>query len=175
MLSSINLFDAVVCAAALVTALTGFNAGLIRSLAVILGYAAAMPLAVAVTPLFSPAIPGQAASPWAQNSLVFFAVFLIAGIAIGGLLRFAVNDMLGPSVTLPDRLAGSALGIVRVGLVAVALVLVFDRIIPNNRQPTFLRESSLRPLLSNAGQRGLRSLPPELASYIDQLKKDYRI
>ncbi len=58
---------------------------------------------------------------------------------------------------------------------AVGLVVVFDRIIPNDRQPAILRESSLKPILSRAGQQGLRSLPPELAAYIDQLKRDQKI
>lgn len=175
MLPSINLFDAAIYAAALITALTGFNAGLIRSTVVILGYLSAMPLAVMVTARLSPSIQGQTSAPWAENSLVFFGVFLVAGWAIGALLRVAINDMLGSGITLPDRLAGSALGIARVGLVAVGLVIVFDRIIPNDRQPAFLRESSLKPILSRAGQQGLRSLPPELAAYIDQLKRDRNI
>jgi hypothetical protein len=50
-------------------------------------------------------------------------------------------------VSLPDRLAGSVLGVVRIGLVAMTLVLIFDRIIPLDRQPAFLRGSQLRPIL----------------------------
>ncbi len=83
MLPSINLFDAVIYAAALITAFTGFNAGLIRSTVVILGYLSAMPLAVMATARLAPSIQGQTSAPWAENSLVFFGVFLIAGLAIG--------------------------------------------------------------------------------------------
>ena len=67
-------------------------------------------------------------------------------------------------------MAGSALGAARIGLLAVLLVVVFDRIIPPNRQPPFLTNSKLRPILSQAGQRGLKSLPPEAADFIDQFK-----
>jgi membrane protein required for colicin V production len=38
-----------------------------------------------------------------------------------------------------------------------------------------LAGSQLRPLLSEAGQRGFRSLPPELAAAIDRLKQEQRI
>jgi membrane protein required for colicin V production len=33
----------------------------------------------------------------------------------------------------------------------------------------------LRPVFSAAGQRGFRSLPPELAATIDRLKRERRI
>src|SRR5438552_3952218 len=54
----------------------------------------------------------------------------------------------------------------------VALVVTFDRMIPPHGEPGFLKESRLRPALSWAGQRGLRSLPPEVADYIDRLKRE---
>jgi membrane protein required for colicin V production len=67
------------------------------------------------------------------------------------------------------------LGAVRIALVAVTTVLVFDRIIPADREPAFLKGSQLRPILLMAGQRGLKSLPPDITAFIDQLKKDQRI
>ena len=70
--------------------------------------------------------------------------------------------MVGPNVSIPDRVAGALLGAVRVGLLAVLLVLVFDRIIPPGREPAFLQGSQWRPVLSQAGQQGLRSLPPDV-------------
>jgi membrane protein required for colicin V production len=56
-------------------------------------------------------------------------------------------------------------------LLAVLLVLVFDRIIPPGREPAFLKGSQWRPVLSSAGQYGLQSLPPEVENYIDRLKR----
>jgi len=51
-------------------------------------------------------------------------------------------------------------------------VLVFDRIIPPGREPAFLKGSQWRPVLSKAGQQGLQSLPPDIADYIDRLKRE---
>ena len=62
------------------------------------------------------------------------------------------------------------LGVVRVGLIAVTAVLVLDRIVPAGREPAFLAGSQLRPMFSLAAQWGLKSLPPETASFIDQIK-----
>jgi len=62
-----------------------------------------------------------------------------------------------------------------VGLVAVTLVLIFDQLIPVDRQPAFLTGSQLRPLFSAAGQKGFKSLPPEIAATIDRLKQQQQI
>jgi len=69
-------------------------------------------------------------------------------------------------------MAGAVLGAVRIFLVAVLVVVAFDRIIPTDRQPPFLVGSRLRPYLSAAGQKGLQSLPPDVEDYIDRLKRE---
>jgi membrane protein required for colicin V production len=171
-MNSFSSFDAAVYVLMFVAVVTGFNAGLLRSVASIVGYLSAMPIAVATTSLISPARADPSDVPWAQNSLVFFGVFLVTGIVLGGLLRTAINETVGARIGVPDRLAGSLLGVVRVAFVAVTMVLIFDRLIPPDRQPAFLSESQLRPILSLAGQKGLKSLPPEITAFVDQLKKD---
>jgi membrane protein required for colicin V production len=170
-----NSFDITVYLVLVVGVVAGFRAGLLRSGVTILGYLFAMPIAVWATALIVPQIGGNPAVPLTQNSLIFFATFLVAGIVLGTLLRMAVNDMIGPDIGLGDRLGGAALGAVRVCLIAVTMVLIFDQMIPPGLQPAFLTGSQLRPMLSVAGQKGFRSLPPEATAYIDQLKRDHRI
>ncbi|MGG6496174.1 UNVERIFIED_CONTAM: CvpA family protein, partial [Bacteroidetes bacterium 56_B9] len=80
-------------------------------------------------------------------------------------------DLFGGEVHPADRLAGALLGALRIALVAVAVIVVFDRLLPDARQPQVLRESHLKPALSLCGRLGLRSLPPELAAQIDQMKR----
>jgi len=163
-----------------VAIIAGFRAGLLRSLATILGYLVAMPVAVAAMPyvarLLSKGPPVSAAAvPGVQDSALFFAVFLGIGIVLSALLRAAVSEMVGEEINVLDRLGGAMLGGLRVGLVAVTLVLIFDRIIPGDRQPTFLAGSQLRPLLLAAGRAGLKSLPSDVTAFIDQLKNARRI
>ena len=169
-----NIFDAAVSIGLVVAVVTGFNAGLLRSAVTILAYLIAMPIAISAMSLMPNQI-GNANSPLPQNSLLLFGIFLIVGIVLGKLMRMALDDTIGPRAGIGDRLAGAALGAARLGLVAITLVLVFDRLVPSDRQPAFLNGSQLRPLLSAAGQRGFRSLPPEVAATIDRLKKDQRI
>jgi membrane protein required for colicin V production len=170
-----NSFDAAVCLGLIVAVVTGFNAGLLRSAVTILAYLIAMPIAVWAMSLLSPQTGDQPVLAVPQNSLLLFGIFLVAGMVLGKLMRMAIDETVGPGAGIGDRLAGAALGAVRLGLVAVTLVLVFDQLIPSDRQPAFLNGSQLRPLLSAAGQRGFRSLPPEVAATIDRLKKDQRI
>jgi len=52
---------------------------------------------------------------------------------------------------------------------------IFDQLVPADRQPSYLTGSRLRPIFSAAGQMGLQSLPPDITTYVDRLKKDRRI
>ena len=170
-----NSFDAVIYVGLIVAVVTGFNAGLLRSAVTILAYLFAMPIAVWAMSMVSPGVAGKVDSPWAQNSLLFFGIFLVAGIVLGKLMRMALDDAIGTEAGIGDRLAGAVLGAVRLGLVAITLVLIFDQLVPAGRQPAFLTGSHLRPLLSIAGQKGFKSLPPDVTAHIDRLKKERRI
>src|SRR5262245_19464789 len=108
-----NQFDAAVLIVVLILAIMGFRAGLLRSLADILGFVIAAPLAVALTPYFSPraAQTAIAASPVGTGSLVFFALFVIGGFLLAQLMRQTVAGLAGNEVPLFDRFAGFALGV----------------------------------------------------------------
>jgi membrane protein required for colicin V production len=167
----INPFDAAIYICLFLAVVMGFMTGMLRSLATIFGYLAAIGLTVALAPQLAQLMTAQFKLPPAQIWLAFVIVFLAAGMVLSALLRVAVSEMIGPNVSIPDRVAGALLGAVRVILLAVVLVMVFDRIIPPGREPAFLKGSQWRPVLSQAGQQGLRSLPPEVEDYIDRLKK----
>lgn len=169
-----NTFDLVVCLVTLVAIVTSFNAGLLRSVASILGYITTTPLALAAASWIAPAKAGQfSPGDLADGSLVFCIVFVAGGLVFGTLLRKGIDETIGPAKSIPDRLAGAVLGFVRIGLVATTIVLIFDRIIPADREPAFLQGSQVRPVLSAAGRMGLKSLPPEIVTYIDQLKRQH--
>ena len=170
-----NSFDVVVYLVLLIAVVTGFNTGLLRSAVTILAYLVAMPIAVAAMSALSPQMAGLFPSRFVQNSTLFFTTFMVAGMTLGKLARMALDDAVGSQPGIGDRLAGAALGAVRVGLIAVTMVLIFDQLAPVDHQPVFLTGSQLRPLLSAAGQMGFRSLPPELAATIDRLKRERQI
>jgi membrane protein required for colicin V production len=167
-----NSFDAIVIAVALAGIAIGFMSGLLRSLAAILAYLIAAPVAVALTPRLTALTFGQVNVPPGEAWIVLFAVFVGLGLLISALLRGLVGELAGDEISLFDRVAGGALGAVRILLVAVLIVIVFDRLIPADRQPGFLAGSKLRPYLSDAGRIGLETLPPDIADYLDRIKHD---
>jgi membrane protein required for colicin V production len=54
-------------------------------------------------------------------------------------------------------------------------VLIFDQLVPANMQPAYMTGSHLRPLLSLAGQKGVKSLPPDVTVTIEQWKRAHRL
>lgn len=170
-----NSFDLVVYCALVIAAFSGFHTGLLRSAITILAYLLAMPLAMGAVAAMSPQLQAPPDSPFSQNWLQFFAAFLVIGAAFGKIGRMILDETIGPEVGLGDRVGGAALGALRASMVATTLVLVLDQLVPVDRQPKFLEGSRLRPLFSLVGERGFRSLPPELAATIDRLKQERRI
>jgi membrane protein required for colicin V production len=170
-----NSFDAVIYIGLVIAVVTGFNTGLVRSAVTILAYIVAAPIAMTAMSLFSPPANGKLFATIAQNSLVFFGIFLFAGIALGKLARLAIDEVTGTEAGIVDRLCGAVLGAVRVGLIAVTIVLVVDQFLPPQLQPPWLTGSQLRPWLSAAGQKGVKSLPPDVAATLDRLKRNQQI
>lgn len=167
-----NLFDGAVALCLVVAIVSGFRTGLMRSLATILAYAVAAPVAVMLVPYVLPLANQHIQLGEAQAPLVLLVLFLVIGLVMGALLRGAIGDVSGGHVGVFDRAAGAMLGAVRILLVAVLIVMVFDRLIPADREPAFLVGSKLRPVLSQAGAQGLRQLPPNVAEFIDRIKRE---
>jgi membrane protein required for colicin V production len=166
-----NIFDAAVIGTTLLAVVLGYRSGLLRSLATIFGYVLAAPIAIVAAPKLAPLFMAQTPSSAGANGVLFAAVFLGVGLLMGAMLRSAVSLAVGEDISLPDRAAGATLGAVRILLLAVLMVLVFERIIPRKQEPGWLAQSQLRPILAAAGEQGVRTLPPSVIAQIDRMKK----
>ena len=147
-----NTFDIAIYLGLIIAVATGFSTGLIRSAITILAYIVAMPIAVWVMS-FVPPLTENTNSPLMQNAGFFLGAFLVIGMVIGKLARIPIDDAIG-APTFVDRLGGATLGVVRVGLVATSVVLVFDQLIPvvpSARLPAGL---AIAPLLLRDGPEG---------------------
>ena len=87
-----NNFDAIVCVGLVFAVIAGFNTGLVRSAVTILAYLVAAPIAMWAMSALSQPASGNLASVLTQNGLVFFGIFLFAGMALGKLARVAVDE-----------------------------------------------------------------------------------
>lgn len=168
----VPIFDLVVYSVALIAILAGFRSGLLRALATIVGYGAAAPLAIWLAPQVMPLLTASLHISAEQKWIALVGLFLAIGMLLSLALRLMISRTTGAHVGLSDRLGGALFGAVRIGLVAVMVVLIFDRVIPQGYEPKFLQESRLRPVLSQAAAKGLRSLPPELEAQIAKLKRE---
>jgi len=169
---SFNSFDLVIYICLVLALIIGFSSGLLRSLATILGYLAASAVVVMFGSWAVQTAADRLHMPPAQNWIVLVALFVVAGIVLGAVFRFIVTEMSGQQIGPVDRLLGAVFGVVRILLTVVLIVVIFDRVIPTDRQPQFLTGSKLRPLLSEAGRQGLGTLPPDFENYIDRLKSE---
>jgi membrane protein required for colicin V production len=170
-----NTFDAVVLGFTLVAVVTGFSAGLLRGLATILAYVIATPVALAVSPMVAAFLRERALLPTniVPNAASYLplVVLLVVAFVLGSLMRAAVGATAG-RMGIIDRLLGAVLGAVRIGLLAVLMVMIFERIIPAASEPDWFKQSQVRPYLSAAGAEGLRALPPQVNETIEKLRRE---
>ena len=164
------LFDIIVYTLLALAVILGFRSGLLRSLATILGYVVATPFAIGVAPALSYWLARNYGMAPTFNGVVIAGVLLVSGILMGALFRRAVADLTGEHIGIGDRALGGILGGVRVALVGVLIILIFDQVFPPGREPGFLRDSKTKPYFSAAGQAGLRKLPPDVAQYLERLR-----
>ena len=128
---STNWFDLAIYVCLFVAVVMGFMTGLLRSLATIFGYIAGMGVAVVAAPRVTPLLTTYLKMPTLQTWIVIVAIF----VAAGAVLSASLSEMVGPNISVPDRVAGAALGALRIALLAIMLVVVFDRTIPPGQEP----------------------------------------
>jgi membrane protein required for colicin V production len=91
----INTFGAAIYIFLFLAVVMGFMTGLLRSLATIFGYVAAMGIVVALAPQLARLLSAQFRLSPAQTWIALGVIFVVAGIALGARLRVFVNEMVG--------------------------------------------------------------------------------
>jgi uncharacterized membrane protein required for colicin V production len=104
-----NLFDLAIYVCLFVAVVMGFMTGLLRGLATIFGYVCGMGVAVVAAPKLTSLLASFMKSAPPPTWIVLIATFVVTGAVISALLRLAVGEMVGPNVSIPDRIAGGLL------------------------------------------------------------------
>jgi membrane protein required for colicin V production len=154
------IFDLVVYAFLALAIVLGFNSGLLRSMATIIGYLIAAPIAIGTAPAVSYFLTTRFNISAASNGVVLALILLVAGMIFGALLRRAVNDLVGPDVKHPGPHRRGFLGAARIGLVAVLIVCDHRPHHPANRRASrlFLAQVQSTALsVGPPGQAGVKS------------------
>src|SRR5579862_2116999 len=105
-MASVNAFDVAVIVIMIVAIIMGFQSGLLRALATILGYICAAPIAIGASPTVAQMLTLQLRQPvpdWA----VFAGLFVVVGILLAALMRMTVGALTGEHIGIADRMAGA--------------------------------------------------------------------
>ncbi|MBU6443525.1 MAG: CvpA family protein [Alphaproteobacteria bacterium] len=147
---SFQFVDLLVVAVILVSAVFAAYRGFVQETLSILAWAAAAFSALYFGPPLGHMLSG-AVSPWVAMLLGYASAFLVVVIPLGFIsYRFSENVRRSPVHTL-DRSLGFAFGVVR-GLVIIGVVyLVFSIFVPVPRQPSWISQARLYPLIQKTG------------------------
>jgi membrane protein required for colicin V production len=140
----------------------GFAAyrGFVQESLSILAWAAAAFAALYFGPSIVPLLKG-ALSGWAAMIVAYAGPFLVVVIPLSFVsFRFAENVRQSPVHAL-DRTLGLVFGVIR-GLVIVAVVyLIFSILVPIPRQPTWMTQARLLPLIQESSEVLLAMIPEQ--------------
>jgi membrane protein required for colicin V production len=124
-------FDIGTGVALVVGGLWSFFRGLTREVISILGIVAACVLSAWGSPYVASALAPVISLPWLRQAIALSSIFL--GVVVGYvLLAKAIRRMLqAAGLSLPDRVLGGFFGLMKVGVLISALVIVLTRFFPD--------------------------------------------
>ena len=164
---SFSFVDVLVVAVILISA--GFAAyrGFVQESLSIFAWAAAAFAALYFGPALVPLLSGVL-SGWGAIVAAYAVVFLVVVIPLGFIsYRFSENVRRSPVQGL-DRALGFAFGIAR-GLVIVGILyLVFSMLVPIPRQPEWMTQARLLPLIQSSSEVILATIPERTGDTVRQ-------
>ena len=140
------MFDLIVAAVLIVSALIGFIRGATREVVAVLAFILAVVLAIVslrfTTPLFLRFVDAE----WLAKGIALFAVFLVAYIALRLAGAPITRGIHATSLGAVDRAVGVGFGLVRALVVLGVFNVVFHVATPPERTPRWVLDAKLYPL-----------------------------
>lgn len=154
------MFDLIVLAVLVISALVGFVRGATRELVAVLSFVIGVVAAILALPMVLPAILKVVETDWLAKAMallfVFLAVFIVLRVVGGLLTRKIHTTQLGPI----DRAIGLGFGLIRALIVLGVFNIVFHVATPPERTPTWVINARLYPLTVFCAD-ALQSLAPK--------------
>lgn len=149
--SPLNLFDAAVMFAVLLSALLALLRGFTREVLAILAWIGAAIVTFKAFPLLQPSVRAHMSPLWLADLALGVGLFLVVLVLLSVISHRLADRVRGSRVGPLDRSLGFLFGLVR-GVVLVVLVYAaIDRLVPASERPVWLREARLNmPLRSGA-------------------------
>ncbi|MCX7325334.1 MAG: CvpA family protein [Hyphomicrobiales bacterium] len=167
---SLTILDLIVLGAVALSALLAAVRGFTREVLSIASWVAAAVAAWSFHPLLLPFVKQHVKQDTIALVVAIAAIFLVT-LVIVSLITARISDfVLDSRIGALDRTLGLAFGAARGLLLAVVGYLLWTTLVPETRQPDWVRDAKTKPLLDSSGKTLLAMLPQDIdTSFIKNL------
>lgn len=158
----LTVLDMIVLGAVVLSALLAAVRGFTREVLSIVSWVAAAVAAWSLHPQLLPFVKQHVRQETVALVIAIAAIFLVT-LVIVSLITARISDfVLDSRIGALDRTLGLAFGAARGLLLAVVGYLLWTQLVPDNRQPAWIKEARTRPLLESTGKSLLAMLPDNI-------------
>lgn len=167
---SLTILDLIVLGAVVLSALLAAVRGFTREVLSIASWVAAAVAAWSLHPMLLPFVKQHVKQDTIALVIAIAAIFLVT-LVIVSLITARISDfVLDSRIGALDRTLGLAFGAARGVLLAVVGFLLWTTLVPDSRQPDWVRDAKTKPLLESSGKSLLSMLPQDIdTSFIKNL------
>lgn len=158
----LTVLDMIVLGAVVLSALLAAVRGFTREVLSIVAWVAAAVAAWSLHPSVLPFIKQHIRQDMVALVIAIAVIFLVT-LVIVSLITARISDfVLDSRIGALDRTLGFAFGAARGLLLAVVGYLLWTQLVPDSRQPGWVKEAKTRPLLESTGKSLLAILPQDI-------------
>lgn len=170
---SLTLFDAIVFAVVLISAVLAMARGFVREVLSVASWVLAALAAFyfydALLPLLEPYFSNQTIAIIISAAVIFFVALIVLTFITIKIADMVIDSRVGPV----DRLLGFIFGAARGVLLLVIAFFFFTWLVPLADQPTWIANAQSRPILENLGRSLVAVLPDDIEStLLDRFEGD---
>jgi membrane protein required for colicin V production len=165
-----SYFDLGLIVVVLISALLAMLRGFTREVLAIASWGAAAIAAIYLYPMLVPYIRPYVSKEQIQVAIAAALVFFVTLIIVS-LITIRLSDaILDSKVGALDRSLGFVFGAVRGLLLCVVAFIFFNWLVPDQKQPEWVRNARMRPLLQTSGDQLMALLPDDPDGILNRLK-----
>ena len=165
-----SYFDLGLIVVVLISALLAMLRGFTREVLAIASWGAAAVAAIYFYPLLVPYIRPYVSKDQIQVAIAAAIVFFVTLIVVS-LVTIRLSDaILDSKVGALDRSLGFVFGAVRGLLLCVVAFIFFNWLVPDQKQPEWVRNARMKPLLQTSGDQLMGMLPDDPDGILNRLK-----
>ena len=165
-----SYFDLGLIVVVLISALLAMLRGFTREVLAIASWGAAAVAAIYLYPLLVPYLKPYVSKDQVQVAIAAAIVFFVTLVVVS-LVTIRLSDaILDSKVGALDRSLGFVFGAVRGLLLCVVAFIFFNWLVPEQKQPEWVRTARMKPMLQTSGDQLMGMLPDDPDGILNRLK-----